>query len=221
MQDEDSLKLRYLQTLADISRTASTFNRKVRLLAVSKYAPDDEISLLAELGQCAFGESRPQILRDRAIKYPDLCWHMIGPLQINKAKYVGRYAGFWHSVEDVATARAVAKQVHDRRLPVTLQINLDGQSHRHGEIPSALPDLYARVKDIHQLKIVGLMGMASRQGSARSCFRQLRCLRDSLSDGSLGELSMGMSHDFHIAIEEGATIVRLGRAIFGPENSSP
>lgn len=219
MLDEDRkvcLKRRYQRVLTEISQLASGFGRETRLLAVSKYAPDEDICYLAGLGQVEFAESRPQALRDRAVRYPDLHWHMIGPLQINKAKYVGRFASCWHSVEDANTARAVAKQVSHRRLPVLLQVNISGQGHQHGVLPNGLPSLYEEVKEIPELEITGLMGMAPRNEGARASFRKLRCLRDGLSDGSLGELSMGMSHDFHAAIEEGATIVRLGAAIFGP-----
>jgi len=98
----------------------------VRLLAVSKYAPDESVHCLVDVGQMDFGESRPQNLRDRAERFPDVNWHMIGPLQKNKAKYIGRYAFMWHSVEDIETAKAVAAHVHGRKLPVMLQVNVHG-----------------------------------------------------------------------------------------------
>jgi len=189
----------------------------VRLVAVSKYTTDAAVACLAGAGQRVFAESRPQALRDRARCFPDLDWHMIGPVQKNKAKYVARYAGMWHSVEDVETAMAVAKHVQGRLLPVLLQVNIAGLPHQHGVVPEALPRLYEQVAGLAGLQVVGLMCMAPREGHARDCFRRLRDLRDSLADGSLGELSMGMSGDFRIAIREGATMVRLGSALFGTD----
>lgn len=203
--------------LTEISNASAQYSRKVRLLAVSKYFPDEDIACLANLGQLEFAESRPQSLRDRAEKYPDLRWHMIGPLQRNKAKYIGQYAACWHSVEDVEVAKVVAKYVCNRRLPVLLQVNIAGLEHQHGVLPASLPVLYDQVRSIPELEVTGLMCMAPRDESARLCFRQLCSLRDGLSDGSLGDLSMGMSNDFHVAIEEGSTIVRLGSILFDPE----
>ncbi len=217
MSRREFLNQQLQKLLTEISNVSAPFSRKVRLLAVSKYFPDEDIACLASLGQLEFAESRPQSLRDRAKKYPDLCWHMIGPLQRNKAKYIGQYAACWHSVEDIETAQAVAKYVCNRRLPVMLQVNIAGKEHQHGILPTSLPVLYEQIRNIPELKVTGLMCMAPRDGSARLCFRQLCGLRDDLSDGSLGELSMGMSNDFHIAIEEGSTIVRLGSVLFDPK----
>jgi len=201
----------------------------VKLLAVSKYASDEAVRLLIEAGQRDFGESRAQNLRHRAEKFPDVDWHMIGPLQKNKAKYIGRHAAMWHSAEDLNTATAVAEHVHGRRLPVMLQVNVAGLIHQHGVSPEDLPGLFAQLGAIPRLEVRGLMCMAPKGGDARGCFRSLRLLRDQLMNGSLRppcaadsraprlELSMGMSGDYRIAIEEGANIVRLGSVLFGPK----
>jgi len=189
----------------------------VRLVAVSKYTTDASVLTLAEAGQVDFAESRPQALRDRARRFPSLKWHMIGPVQRNKAKYVARHACMWHSVEDVETAQAVARHVQGQPLPVLLQVNVGRLAHQHGVLPERLPALYVQVASLDALGVVGLMCMAPKAGNVREYFQQLRCLRDSLADGSLGELSMGMSGDFRIAIEEGATMVRLGSILFGSE----
>ena len=92
----------------------------VKLLAVSKYAVQADVALLADAGQQDFAESRPQQLRDRVERFPGVNWHMIGPLQKNKAKYIGRHAFMWHSVEDIETAGVVAAYVHGRKLPVIM-----------------------------------------------------------------------------------------------------
>jgi len=191
-----------------------------RLVAVSKYAPESAVDSLAAAGQRDFGESRPQALRDRARRRPDLVWHMIGPLQKNKAKYVGRYAAYWHSVEDAATAREVARFVRNRPLKVLLQVKFDPEPGRHGVEPAGLPALYDEVRAIECLEVVGLMTMASKDGDARAAFRALRRLRDALGKGHLPELSMGMSGDFRMALNEGATMVRLGSILFAKEETA-
>ncbi|HKJ84285.1 MAG TPA: YggS family pyridoxal phosphate-dependent enzyme [Mariprofundaceae bacterium] len=199
----------------------------VRLLAVSKYAPDRAVASLASAGQRDFAESRPQALRDRALAFPDVEWHMIGPLQKNKAKYVARHAAMWHSVEDVDTAAAVARHVEGRVLPVLLQVNVAGAAHQHGVVPQLLPALYEAVDAMPQLSVAGLMCMAPKEGDARAYFAKLRHLRDALANGSLRPpsdwtrhearlgLCMGMSGDYRTAVEEGATMVRLGTLLFG------
>ncbi len=195
----------------------------VRLLAVSKYAPDEAVRCLMNAGQTDFGESRPQSLRDRALRFPGVHWHMIGPLQKNKAKYIGRYAFKWHSVEDIETAKAVAAHVRDRKLPVMIQVNVAEMPHQHGTDMARVSVLLDQLMDIPALQVHGLMCMAPKDGDARACFRALRHLRDRLAGGSLrrdrnaGELKlcMGMSGDYRVAIEEGSNMVRLGSALFG------
>lgn len=201
--------------------------RNVRLLAVSKYAPDSAVTALAAVGQEDFAESRPQSLRDRALAFPELRWHMIGPLQKNKAKYVARHAAMWHSVEDAETAEAVARHIEGRVLPVLLQVNVAGLAQQHGVRPEALSALYEQVSAIPALRVAGLMCMAPKGGDAKACFVSLRHLRDDLASGSLRlppdrpgeasrfELCMGMSGDYRIAVAEGSTMVRLGTLLFG------
>jgi len=200
----------------------------VRLLAVSKYAPDEAVRCLIAAGQMDFGESRPQGLRDRAQAFSNVRWHMIGPLQKNKARYIGRYAAMWHSVEDMDAARAVAAHVRGRRLPVLLQVNIAGRSNQHGVDPARAPAMLEQLLTLPELKVRGLMCMAPGKSDARACFRALRILRDHLMHGSLRpshdvsedascplELCMGMSGDYAQAIAEGATMVRLGSILFG------
>jgi len=205
----------------------------VRLLAVSKYATDEAVRCLIGAGQMDFGESRPQGLRDRARHFPGARWHMIGPLQKNKARYIGRHAAMWHSVEDMETARAVAGHVRGRRLPVLLQVNVAGVQHQHGVEPTHAPAMFEQLSALPELEVRGLMCMAPRESDARACFRALRILRDQLMRGSLRpphdmaedtpsglELCMGMSGDYRIAVAEGATMVRLGSALFGERDQA-
>jgi len=198
----------------------------VRLLAVSKYAPDEAVRCLIDAGQKDFGESRAQNLRDRAEQFPDVRWHMIGPLQKNKAKYIGRHAFMWHSVEDVETAKVVAAHVHNRILPVMLQVNVAGIPHQHGVEIGQAPSIFEQLMNIPALELCGLMCMAPKNGDAHACFQALRHLRDELVGGSLRplrsldglKLCMGMSGDYRIAIEEGSNMVRLGSILFGLKN---
>lgn len=188
----------------------------VRLLAVSKYNSDASVQALADAGQIDFAESRPQGLRDRARRFPDLNWHMIGPVQKNKAKYVGRHACMWHSVCDLAVAEAVAGYLDGHALPVLIQVNISGEPQKQGVEPDQLEPFYHELSQIDGLHVIGLMGMAAAGGDSRPAFRMLRDLREKLGNESLRELCMGMSGDWQIAVEEGATMVRLGTGLFGP-----
>jgi len=127
----------------------------VRLIAVSKYAEDDPVRWLIEAGQALFGESRPQSLRDRALLWPQCEWHMIGPLQKNKAKYVGRHAHMWHSVEDVETARLVAGHVEGRTLPVLIQVNMADAAQQHGVRPDQAGRLLDELAGVEGIDVHG------------------------------------------------------------------
>ena len=187
-----------------------------RLIAVSKYTDNANIEALMTAGQLDFGESKPQQLRDRAQAYPQAHWHMIGPLQKNKAKYIGRFAYTWHSCCDIETAKAVAKHVKQRKLPVLIQVNISGEPQKQGIQPEHTPLFFEQLNLIDAFDVTGLMGMAAKHGDPRTAFSLLRQWRDTLQDRyqkSLG-LCMGMSNDWRIAIEEGATMIRVGSEIF-------
>ncbi|MFQ5345168.1 MAG: YggS family pyridoxal phosphate-dependent enzyme [Mariprofundus sp.] len=192
----------------------------VAMLAVSKYAPDDAVQVLKEAGHTRFAESRPQNLRDRAGQWPECEWHMIGPVQKNKAKYIARHAAMWHSCDNLETARSVARHVSGRTLPVLIQINIANVPGQYGVQSDAAPALIQALADVQGLQLAGLMCMAPRDGDVRQAFRAVRSLRDTLFGGSLRgadnlELSMGMSGDYRVAVQEGATMVRLGSVLFG------
>jgi len=196
----------------------------VRMLVVSKYAPDAAVKALIDAGQRHFAEARGQQLRDRSLQWPVCEWHMIGPTQKNKAKYIARHAAVWHSCEDIEVASRVARLVQEqgdeRELPVLIQVNIAGNPEQHGVDPEKAGELADALERMDGLRLTGLMGMApqlceGQEQPVRDAFRQLRTLRDDLFGGSFGELCMGMSNDYHIAVEEGATIVRLGTTVFG------
>jgi len=195
------------------------------LLAVSKYAPDEAVQILIDAGHRQFGESRPQQLRDRAARWPDCEWHMIGPMQKNKAKYIGRHAAMWHSCENLDTAQAVAKYVNERELPVLMQVNIARAPGQHGVGLAEAAAFAQALSGIDALRLAGLMCMAPKGGDVRQAFRTARGLRDDIFGGSLSqwetgetgsvELCMGMSGDYRIALQEGSTMLRLGSALFG------
>jgi len=208
------LILRYQQLTAEVKKAGTS------MLAVSKYAPDEAVQILIDAGQAKFGESRAQNLRDRANRWPDCAWHMIGPVQKNKAKYIGRHAAMWHSCENLETALAVARHVHGRRLPVLIQVNMANVPEQHGISPDEVSAFAQALSGVEALTLTGLMCMAPKDDDVRAAFQMLRGLRDTLFDGSIsgvvdGELCMGMSGDYRIAMQEGATMVRLGSILFG------
>jgi len=205
---------RWETILADVP--AST-----KLIAVSKYTTDAKVEALLAAGQLDFAESRPQNLRDRAQRFPKAQWHMIGPLQKNKAKYIAKHAYMWHSLCDIETAQAVAKHVEGRVLPVLIQVNISGEAQKQGVLCEDLSAFFAHLQAIDQLQVIGLMGMAAKNDDAQPAFVRLRQCRDSLQDmhpdQACDQLCMGMSNDWRIAIKEQATMIRIGTAIFGTD----
>ncbi|PJK08184.1 YggS family pyridoxal phosphate-dependent enzyme [Lysobacteraceae bacterium NML120232] len=200
---------------------------EVRLLPVSKTHPPEVLRLAYQAGLDAFGENKVQEAREKAEALADLPlrWSVIGHLQSNKAKYVARFAHEFQALDSLEIAQALDKrlQIEGRALDVLVQINTSDEPQKFGMPPEAARDFLRQMPAFSSLRIKGLMTLAifdADENRVRACFVRLRQLRDqlrqTLPDGiGLDELSMGMSGDFPIAIEEGATIVRVGQAIFG------
>ncbi|HET6400614.1 MAG TPA: YggS family pyridoxal phosphate-dependent enzyme [Candidatus Kapabacteria bacterium] len=199
----------------------------VMLLPVSKTRPAEAIRELYDLGLRDFGENRVQELLKKKDELPsDIRWHFIGNLQSNKAKYIAPFVHLVHSVHSAGIAVELSKRAKEsnRIIPVLIEINISGEEQKHGIAPN---NAEARAIQISEgcpnLLLSGLMGMASFEedpGKTRPQFRMLRELRDQIQERhpelkAFTELSMGMSNDFEVAIEEGATIVRIGSALFG------
>ena len=192
----------------------------VCLVAVSKLQPADAVRAAHAAGARVFGENYAQELRAKQEALADLApeWHFVGRLQRNKAKDMAGRTALVHSIDGLELAaaldhRAAAAGAVQR---VLVEVNLAGETTKGGVAPEALPDLLAAMAPLPALRCVGLMTMpppAADPEANRPTFRQLAGLAARLS---LPELSMGMSDDFEVAIEEGATIVRVGTAIFGP-----
>lgn len=210
--------------VAEAARAAGRDPASVRLLAVSKTFPAAAVRAAYDAGCRAFGESKAQELElKRRLLPPDIEWHFIGHLQRNKAAQVLRDAAWIHSVDSLKLLERLERLAGDmgKRPVILLEVNLGGEADKTGAPWEALPELAAAAKACRHLRWAGLMGMAPLGGdgeAARACFGRLRRRRDELAAGleiDLPELSMGMSGDYAAAIAEGATIVRIGSAIFG------
>ena len=209
-----------------LARLRAVIPPGVTLLAVSKAQPAEAVREAYAAGQRHFGENYVQEWREKAealSDLPGLAWHFVGSLQTNKVKYlVGRVA-LVHTVDRLELAREISRRSSQRGVAtaVLLEVNVAGEASKSGCPPAEVPALAEAVRALPGLELRGLMCIPPAEGDPRPHFRALRALRDRLG---LAELSMGMSGDYLAAIEEGATIVRLGTAIFGerpPRRASP
>ncbi|MBB3043046.1 YggS family pyridoxal phosphate-dependent enzyme [Nocardioides soli] len=200
---------------------------EVRLLPVSKTVPEDRIRLAVAAGATLLGENKVQeaLRKHRALANLPVAWSVIGHLQTNKAKDVASFAAEFQALDRLRVAEALDRrlQAAGRRLDVHVQVNTSAEDSKFGLPPEELPAFLAALSHYSALRVRGLMTLALLTPDTdriRACFRLLRTLRDRAreSDPDLigpGELSMGMSGDYEIAVEEGATCVRVGQAIFG------
>jgi len=185
----------------------------------------DRLRAAVAAGITTLGENRVQDAEAKAAEVPGARWHMIGQLQSNKAARAARLFDVIESVDSIELAARLGALVHGERdgrsLPLYLQVNIDRDPTKAGFDPDALESSLRGLLDVNGLEVRGLMTVGrlfDRPEEARSTFKSLRALRDRLRqvDGRLGSgLSMGMSNDFEVAVEEGASIVRVGRAVFG------
>ncbi len=198
---------------------------EVTMVAVTKYAEIEWIEALLTLGELELGENRPQQLAARAALFSDTVhWHLIGHLQRNKADLAVRHAALVHSVDSPRLLAAIEMEAAStgRMVRVLLEVNLSGEKQKHGFDKDELEATFDTLHGHPHVAIEGLMTMAAYADdpeAARPTFRELRTLRDRLQprcpEGvELRRLSMGMSGDFEPAIEEGATLVRIGSALW-------
>lgn len=191
----------------------------VLLIAVSKTVDAERIRLAVAAGVAALGENRVQEAREKIeVLGRPVPWHLIGSLQTNKAKDAARLFDWIHSVDRLELARELSRRAHgtERTLDVLLQVNLGDEPQKGGVAPAEVKRLHEAMAGLPSLRVRGLMAIPPATDSperTRPYFRRLRELREELG---LEHLSMGMSADFEVAIEEGATMVRVGTAIFGP-----
>ncbi|MDX2495870.1 MAG: YggS family pyridoxal phosphate-dependent enzyme [Desulfuromusa sp.] len=201
-------------------------SEKVRLIAVSKVKPAELIEEAYLSGQKLFGESYVQEFRDKEpLVGSPVQWHFIGGLQSNKVKYLRGNVAMIHSVDRLSLAEEIDRQwgKSDRVAEILLQVNVGDESTKSGCAPEDLEQLVRAVAQLPNLKVCGLMCLPPHSDDpeqVRPFFRQLRELSEQINKLHLPgvemtELSMGMSGDFEVAVEEGATLVRVGTAIFG------
>jgi pyridoxal phosphate enzyme (YggS family) len=205
--------------------------KAITIIAVSKTHTVEEIRACLATGLTHLGENKVQELTE---KWPavgsEATWHLIGSLQTNKVKLAQEMANLIHSLDRDSLAGELAKQAERRGAPceVLVQVNVSGETSKHGITPAELPAFLQRISNRGWLQVRGLMTMAPEKAdpeAARPHFRRLRELREHLllqplPNVSLEHLSMGMSGDFPVAVEEGATLVRVGTAIFGVRDYS-
>jgi len=216
--------------LARIAAAAGRVGRdvaEVRLLAVSKTVSEERIRLAVQAGVCDLGENKVQELTRKRLALGDLdvSWALIGHLQTNKVRDAVRHADEFHALDRLKLAEALDRRLQGegRGLDVFVQVNTSGEASKFGLAPEALTGFLDELVHYRSLRVRGLMTLAAFDPDperSRGCFALLRRLRDEARqrDPDLigpGELSMGMSGDFEVAVEEGATSVRVGQSIFG------
>lgn len=210
------------QAVARSKRDPST----IRLLAVSKTQPVSSLEGAYQTGQRAFAENRVQEWLEKAPSLPNDCeWHLVGRLQTNKVKYLDQNISLIHSLDRFSLLETLNEQGERRQMiwATLVQVNIARDPAKAGLMPEEVPDFLNSIGDYPHVRVHGFMTIGALEASSaetQGFFRELRVLRDTLqsrkwSGVDLRELSMGMSQDFELAIEEGATLVRVGRQIFG------
>ncbi len=198
----------------------------VRMVAITKYVDAATAAILVELGCLDLGESRPQLLWEKAaaINNPAVRWHQVGPLQRNKIRRTLPIVSLIHSIDSVHLAQAVDRIAQELScsIDILLEVNVSKESSKQGLAASQAESAFIEIAALSTVRVIGLMCMSGLQSTAsekQHQFASLRELRDRLQPivpqgNELRELSMGMSDDFESAIAEGATIVRLGSILF-------
>ncbi len=210
--------------VADAADCADRRADDVTVVAVTKTVGIPEVRKAIAAGARDFGENRVQEFLGKWGLFPEVRWHFIGTLQTNKVKDVVGKAFLIHSVDSMRLLQAIDRKAAEAGVvqAVLLQVNISQEASKHGFDPLEMPDVVQVAAALENVEVRGLMTMApfSRPEQVRWVFSRLRELRDSLcvmphNDVDLKELSMGMTNDYRVAIEEGSTLVRVGRAIFG------
>ena len=230
MHNLENQRSRYqtvIQRIRDAEQQSGRAPGSVKLLAVSKTRSSDEIRSCASLGQRHFGENYLQdaLPKISELQEMDLVWHFIGPIQSNKTSAIAENFDWVHSVDRFKIARRLSEQRSPEMAPINicLQINVSNESTKSGIALDELPQLAGEVAALPGLKLRGLMAIPAPCDNFEQQRLPMRTLRQALENLNqnglqLDTLSMGMSGDLEAAIAEGATIVRIGTALFGPRN---
>lgn len=215
----------------NLNNVRSTIPENVTLIAVSKTKPVSDLQEAYDAGQRIFGENKALEMRDKYQELPkDIQWHFIGHLQTNKIKYIAPFVTLIHSIDSASLLEAVNKEAvkNNRVIDCLLQFHIAQEETKFGlDVEEAKTMIESdNFKKLNNVRIVGVMGMATftdDENQVRNEFKTLKNIFDTLKenyfkDDSFKEISMGMSDDYPIAIEEGATMVRVGSKIFGARN---
>jgi pyridoxal phosphate enzyme (YggS family) len=213
------------EQITEACRRANRSTNDVALMAVSKIHPVEMILEAYAAGQRLFGENRVQEFQEKSPHVKDLAdakFHLIGPLQSNKTSKAAELFDAIDAVDSLKIAQRLntAAEAIGKKLPVLIEVKLSHEESKHGLTPNELPDLLASMEELESIAAVGLMTVppwSENAEVARPYFRELRRLRDEsvIRFPGVTQLSMGMSNDFAVAIEEGSTCVRVGTALFG------
>lgn len=212
------------ERLEQACRRAGRSRREVTLVAVTKTTSAEVAALLPGLGLLDLGENRPQELWRKAAALPaGVRWHLVGHLQRNKIERTLPLVHRIHAVDSLRLLQALEAAKAEKPIDVLLEVNASGEGSKQGFRPEEVPGLAAAIAGLRQVRVGGLMTMAALEEDPERCrptFVRLHQLRDQLQaalgpEPRLDQLSMGMTNDFEIAVEEGATLVRLGTVLFG------
>lgn len=217
--------------IEDACRRSGRDSREVTLIAVSKTKSVSVIMEAMEAGQRVFGENKVQELCSKYEELPkDLAWHMIGHLQRNKVKYIADKAALIHSVDSLRLAQTIDQEgkKHNRVIPVLIEVNVAQEDTKFGVSPEETLPLIEDIAKMSNIQVRGLMTIApyvDNPEENRPVFRKLRQLSVDIRDKNMNNvymdiLSMGMTNDYQVAVEEGATMVRVGTGIFGERDYS-
>ncbi len=206
---------------SQLTTIKETLPKEVTLVAVSKTKPEADIQEAYKAGQRIFGENKVQELAQKAEHLPkDIKWHMIGHLQTNKVKYIAPFVALIHGVDSLKLLTEINKRAaqNNRTINCLIQVHIAQESSKFGFGIDEIEEVLSQAKALKNIKIKGLMGMASFTTDTKQITQEFKLLKDTfetIKNTEIDILSMGMSGDYTIAINQGSTMIRVGSAIFG------
>ena len=209
---------------SNLKAITSSLPKEVALVAVSKTKPNTAILEAYQTGQRVFGENKVQELVKKAEELPnDIAWHMIGHLQTNKVRFIAPFVSLIHGVDSLKLLKEINKRAeqNNRIIDCLLQVHIATESSKFGFGMEEVESVLNQAKEFKNIRITGLMGMATFTDDTQQVvdeFKSLKTVFDSIKNDHITTLSMGMSGDYKLAIEQGSTIIRVGSAIFGHRN---
>ena len=209
---------------SNLKATQNSLPKEVTLVAVSKTKPNTAILEAYQAGQRIFGENKVQELAQKSEKLPkDIAWHMIGHLQTNKVKFIAPFVSLIHGVDSLKLLKEINKRAeqNNRIIDCLLQVHIATESSKFGFGMEEVESVLNQAEEFKNIRITGLMGMATFTNDTQQVvdeFKSLKTVFDSIKNEHITTLSMGMSGDYKLAIEQGSTMIRVGSAIFGHRN---